>query len=411
MFNARPSSAFSLELRGIAPDPDTVPRTLFLGSYPPRECGIATFTDDVVCHFDKMFERGSEVIAVDEPGGELRSYPPAVIARLKQDDRASYAEVAAIIDAHPAELLNIQHEYGLFGGEDGEWLLDLMERVTKPIVISMHTVLPEPTEHFRETTRRLCKRANTVIVLSLTGKTILADVYGVDDSKIRVIHHGVPDVPFRSTDAAKASLGVGQRMLISTFGLISRGKGLEYAIDAMSDVVKRHPDALYLILGQTHPGVRRHEGESYRESLHASIAAKGLQNNVKLVDKYLEFDELITYLQATDIYLTPYLNPVQIVSGTLAYAIGCGKAVVSTPYLYAKELLAHGRGELADFRDAASIARAVTDLLDDPALRRSIERRAYRFGRRMTWPYVITEYAKVFCELAPGAHKQLARLA
>ena len=402
----------SVDVREIAPDPETVPRTLFMGSYPPRECGIATFTADIVTNFDLLFARGSEVIAIEEPDGAGRAYPAAVIARLRQDDHDSYAEIAAIVDAHPAEVLNIQHEYGLFGGEDGEWLLDLMERVTKPIVVSMHTVLPEPEDHFKLITQRMCKRANAVICLSLTGKTILADVYGVDESKIRVVHHGVPDVPFSTTDAAKASLGAGGRMLISTFGLISRGKGLEYAIDAMAQVVRRHPDALYLILGETHPGVRRREGESYRESLHERVAALGLENNVKLIDKYLEFDELVNYLAATDIYLTPYLNPVQIVSGTLAYAVGCGKAVVSTPYLYAKELLAHHRGFLADFRDAGSLASGILQLLDNPGLRRATERRAYRFGRRMTWQFVVSEYAKVFCEFAASTRRrELVRLA
>jgi len=243
------------------------------------------------------------------------------------------------------------------------------------------------------------------VVLSQTGKDVLSDVYGVDPSKIHVIHHGVPDVPFQSTAAAKAAFGVGDRTVISTFGLISRGKGLEYAIEAMRAVVARHPEALYLILGQTHPGVRRHEGESYRESLTAMVAEYGLQNNVRLIDKYLEFDELIKYLQATDIYLTPYLNPVQIVSGTLAYAVGCGKAIVSTPYLYAKELLAHGRGFLADFRDADMLASRIGALLDDPWLRRATERRAYRFGRQMTWPHVAQEYGALFEAIAPAPRR------
>src|SRR5450755_1108069 len=182
-------------------------------------------------------------------------------------------------------------------------------------------------------------------------------------------------------------------MVISTFGLINRGKGLEYAIEAMREIVKRHPEALYLILGETHPVIRRNEGETYRESLQASITEYGLQGNVRLVDHYLEFDELVNYLQATDVYLTPYLNPVQIVSGTLAYAVGCGKAVVSTPYLYAEELLAHGRGFLVDFRSAASIAATITALLDDPDLRHATERRAYRFGRQMTWPHVADAFS------------------
>jgi glycosyltransferase involved in cell wall biosynthesis len=196
--------------------------------------------------------------------------------------------------------------------------------------------------------------------------------------------------------------------VISTFGLINRGKGLEYAIEAMREVATTHPDALYLILGETHPVVRRHEGEAYRESLEQLVADYGLEDNVRLVDHYLGFDELVQYLQATDIYLTPYLNPVQIVSGTLAYAVGLGKAIVSTPYLYAEELLAHGRGFLVQFRDALSIAKTMNSLLDDPDLRASTERRAYRFGRQMTWPNVAQEYGRLFTSLLPVRRTALA---
>jgi len=378
-----------------------VPRTLFMGSFPPRECGIATFTKDVVESFDAAFHTKSEIIAIDEPGGDMRHYGPEIVARLMEEDRDSYRYVASVINAHPAELLNIQHEYGLFGGERGEWLIDLLKLVEKPIAITLHTILPEPDEQMLRVTRDICANVTSVVALSETGKQLLESVYGIDGELIRVIHHGVPDVPFRSTDNAKASFGVGQRMVISTFGLINRGKGLEFAIDAMREVVKSHPEALYLILGETHPVVRRQEGESYRESLQAKILEYGLRNNVTLIDKYLDFDELVNYLAATDIYLTPYLNPTQIVSGTLAYAVGCGKAIVSTPYLYAEEVLAHNRGFLCQFRDADSIAQYIGGLLDDPALRRSTERRAYRFGRQMTWPHVAAAYGSLFAELAP----------
>ncbi len=391
-----------MELRtppSVRPSP---PKTLFLGSFPPRECGIATFTKDVVDSYDLAFGTTSDVVAIDEPGGGDRVYPARVIARLRQDDRDSYSDVARAIDLHPASLLDVQHEYGLFGGTDGSLFLDLLDEVKKPVVVSLHTVLPHATESHRTVARRLCERSDAVVVLSQTGKDILIDDYGVDPHKLHVIHHGVPDVPFRSTDAAKAAFGVSDRMVISTFGLISRGKGLEYGVEAMRSVVARHPNALYLILGETHPGVRRFEGESYREELTALVAEYGLQNNVKLVDRFLEFDELLSYLSATDIYLTPYLNPVQIVSGTLAYAAGAGKAIVSTPYLYAEELLAHGRGVLAPFRDAGALATAITSLLDDSFLRRATERRAYRFGRQMTWPHVAAAYARVFEEVLPG---------
>lgn len=379
----------------------SVPRTLFMGSFPPRECGIATFTKDVVDSFDRAFATSSEIIAIDEPGGEVRTYGPEVVARLRQDQRESYADVAAIVNAHPAHVLNIQHEYGLFGGERGEWLINLVRATEKPVTLTLHTVLPEPDEVMLRVTRELCSYASSVIVLSETGRDLLSRVYRIDPAQVRVIHHGVPDVPFRETGPFKASFGIGERMVISTFGLINRGKGLEYAIEAMRGVVKRHPETLYLILGETHPVVRRQEGESYRESLQQMVRDYGLQHNVQLIDKYLDFDELVSYLEATDIYLTPYLNPTQIVSGTLAYAVGCGRAIVSTPYLYAQEVLANHRGFLCAFRDAKTIAQLVNGLLDDPALRRATERRAYRFGRQMTWPHVAAEYGKLFAELAP----------
>jgi glycosyltransferase involved in cell wall biosynthesis len=372
-----------------------------MGSFPPRECGIATFTKDVVESFDAAFHTTSDVVAIDEPGSEGRAYPARVIARLSANERSSYKSVARAIDEHQADVLDVQHEFGLFGGTDGAWFLDLLEELHKPAVVSLHTVLPDPSPAHRALARGICERSAAIVVLSETGKRILIETYGIEPGKLRVIHHGVPDVPFRPTFDAKARLGYGDRTIVSTFGLISRGKGLEYGVEAMRAVVASHPETLYLILGQTHPSVRRHEGESYREELTASIARYGLSDNVKLVDKFLEFDELLAYLSATDIYLTPYLNPVQIVSGTLAYATGLGKAIVSTPYLYAEELLAHERGFLAPFRDPDAIARAITALLDDPWLRRATERRAYRFGRQMTWPHVARAYARVFEDVLP----------
>ena len=378
-----------------------VPSVLFLASFPPRECGIATFTKDVVNSCDRAFRTTSYIIAVDEPGGEFRRYPSRVIGRFSQNDYESYARIANFIAAQPEAILNVQHEFGLFGGVNGEWLIEIIRNCGKPVVVTLHTVLPEPDAEMLRVTRALCEVADGVVSLSNTGRRLLIDVYGVDPNCVHVIHHGVPTVPFMPTEPAKASFGIGQRTVISTFGLINRGKGLEYAIEAMQPVVERHPEALYLILGETHPVVRSQEGESYRESLIDRIGVLGLRQNVKLVDKYLDDEELLAYLAATDIYLTPYLNPVQIASGTLAYAVGCGKAVVSTPYLYAQELLANQRGFLCEFRDSESIASHLIALLDDPALRRCVERRAYRFGRQMTWPNVASEYGRVFASVVP----------
>jgi glycosyltransferase involved in cell wall biosynthesis len=374
---------------------------LFLGSFPPRECGIATFTKDVVDSYDDEFGTHSRVIAIDEPGGEGRRYSEQVVARLSQDDRRSYRAVADFVNAYACDALSIQHEYGLFGGDQGEWILDLIDRCSKPVITSLHTVLPEPSAEHLRVARALCASSSAIVVLSETGRDLLVERYGVDPAKISVIHHGVPDVAYTETEEAKAKLGFADRITISTFGLISRGKGLEYAIEAMQALVTRHPEALYLILGQTHPVVRRQEGESYRHELEAEIARLGLSENVKLVDKYLDFDELLAYLGAIDVYLTPYLNPTQIVSGTLAYAVGCGKAIVSTPYLYAQELLAHGRGFLVPFRDTDAIANTLVALLDDPELRETTRRRAYRFGRQMTWPHVARAYGRLFTELLP----------
>jgi glycosyltransferase involved in cell wall biosynthesis len=381
---------------------------LFLGSFPPRECGIATFTKDVVDNFDRRYQSASRVIAIEEPGAPRREYPPNVVAHLIQNDRESYHDVAAFVNAHPCDALNIQHEYGLFGGDEGEWIIDLIALVRKPTIVSLHTVLPEPSPVHLRVARTICATAAAIVVLSRTGKEILVDRYGIDAAKIHVVHHGVPDVPFVDTSAPKRALGLAGRKVISTFGLINRGKGLEYAIEAMRDVAKTDPDALYLILGETHPVVRRREGETYRHGLEELIARYHIEDNVQLVDRYLDFDELLAYLQATDIYLTPYLNPVQIVSGTLAYAVGCGKAIVSTPYLYARELLEHGRGFLVDFRDANSIATAISALFADPHLRASTERRAYRFGRQMTWSNVAAEYGHLFASLLPRRPTALA---
>ncbi|HZO94818.1 MAG TPA: glycosyltransferase family 4 protein [Candidatus Baltobacteraceae bacterium] len=357
---------------------------------------------DVVDSYDAAYGSFSSVVAIDEPGGGGRVYPSRVVARLSQNDHASYQRVAELVNAWPCDALNIQHEYGLFGGDDGERIVDLIAGVRKPVITSLHTVLPDPSPQHLRVARALCATSSAIVVLSETGRQILVDRYGVDPNKVRVIHHGVPDVPFTDTREAKRRLGLGDRMTISTFGLISRGKGLEYAIEAMQAVVESHPEALYMILGQTHPVVRRNEGESYRRALEAEIAANGLSDNVVLVDKYLSFDEVVGYLAATDVYLTPYLNPRQIVSGTLAYAVGCGKAVVSTEYLYAEELLANGRGFLVPFRDASAIATTLVALLDDPGLREATERRAYKFGRRMTWPHVANAYGTVFADMLPA---------
>lgn len=374
-------------------------QVLFVGSFPPRECGIATFTKDIIDSYDAYARSHSDVVAIDDPAACGYLYGPQVIARIKQLERESYFVAAELVNRHACNVVNIQHEYGLFGGERGEWCNDFIRALEKPAVLTLHTVLPKPSAEHAAATRRLCAGAKRVVVMAETGRRLLVERYGIERQKIAVIHHGVPDVTYQGTQAPKAALGYADRTIVSTFGLISDGKGLEYAIGAIHEVAQRHPTVLYLILGATHPLVRRKEGERYRSLLQDRVGAIGLQQHVVMVDRYLPLEELVAYLQATDIYLTPYLNPDQIVSGTLAYAVGAGKAIVSTPYLYACELLAQGRGLLAEFRDSHSLAVAMERFLSDAFLRSATQRRAYAFGRRMRWSAVAADYGLLFASL------------
>jgi glycosyltransferase involved in cell wall biosynthesis len=374
--------------------------TLFVGSFPPRACGIATFTKDIVDSYDRHIGSRSNIIAIDDPAGESCLYESSVVGRITQNDRRSYYTAAAIANRHPSSTICIQHEFGLFGGAHGEWCVDFVDAVRKPVSLTMHTVLPDPEPSHLKAVRRLCESVMRVVVLAATGREILIDRYGIGAEKVVVIPHGIPDVAYESSAASKKALTLENRTIVSTFGLINSGKGLEYAIEAIHEVAQTHPEVLYLILGATHPVVKRSEGENYRMSLQRRVDELGLHDNVRMIDRYLTFDEVVAFLQATDIYLTPYLNADQIVSGTLAYALGVGRAIVSTPYLYARELLADGRGILAGFRDSHSLASGVKRFLDDPGLRERTQRLAYEYGRNMTWDAVAAAYAGLFEDIS-----------
>ena len=387
----------------VAP-PTSVPRPTpaqphyaLLGSYPPRACGIATFTADVAAALNQHGVHRTRIIAVDEPAAE-REYPPAVTWRLQQHDPRSYLDVAAAVGRSNVRLINIQHEYGLFGGDDGELLLTFMAAAAQPIVTTLHTVLPKPTPHLRAVTRALCNASATVVVLAQAAIPLLRDVYGVDPRRVSFIPHGIPSVPRQPgmRRAMKARLGLQGRTVLSTFGLINPDKGIEYVLHALPPLVERFPDLLLLVIGETHPGVRRHAGERYREGLQALVADLGLGEHVQFINRYQTQPDLIDYLIATDIYLMAYLNPDQIVSGTLAYAVGCGKAVVATPFRYAQELLAGDRGVLVPFRDPSRITDALEDLLTHPSKRAAMEARAYAYSRMMAWPNVAAAYHAVF---------------
>ncbi len=372
----------------------------YVGSYPPRKCGIATFTHDLLTAIEEADSALSTVVAVNDRTGGY-DYDWRVKVQIDRDDLASYIRAAQILNRMPIQLVNVQHEYGLFGGAWGDYLLLFYRRLERPVVTTLHTTLPNPDPTLRRVTREIALRSRQVVVLARAAVDILARDYGIPRRKIRVLPHGVPTVQRWSglREQRKAEMGCAGRKILSTFGLINPNKGIEYVLRALPEVIEAHPEVLYLVIGETHPGVRYHSGESYRESLLELCRELGIEEHVAFVDRYLTRDDLVRYLELTDVYLMPYLNPHQIVSGTLAYALGAGKAVVATPFVYAREVLADGRGVIVPFRDSAAIARAVVELLGDPERLLALEERAYAYTRSWTWPAVGRQYLSLFREV------------
>lgn len=385
----------------------------FLSSFPPRACGIATFTADLADAVDRAQPEAppAQVIAI-QPGGQYYCYGPRVRWTIERDQPSSYEQAAAAINRTPVELVSIQHEYGLFGGEQGADLLAFVRAVQKPVVLTLHTVLEQPPPALQRVTEALAAEASAIVVLAERAKQILAEHYpGVPQAKLWFIPHGTPVTTLQSTVRMKRVLGWEHRTILSTFGLLSPGKGIEEALFALPRVVERHPEVLYLVLGETHPEVRRQHGETYRAFLEAQVSALGMQEHVRFYQRYLQQDELVQVLQATDVYLLPYLNPLQIASGTLSYAVASGKSIVSTPFLHAQEVLSDGRGVLTRFRDSASLASAIISLLDHPEQRLRMEQAAYRYGQHMRWPAVGQTYSQLFQRLAAKpAEERLSRI-
>jgi len=366
----------------------------FLSTYPPRECGLATFTQDLVRELDRVASLNRpKVIAVSDND---YNYGSRVVMELRQRDRESYIKTAKAINDSSIELLVIEHEYGIFGGEAGEYILDIANNLNIPIITTLHTVLSCPSEKQREILRALGEKSEKIVTMAKNSKELLESVYGIASDKIEVIHHGVPHRVLEPREKLKEKNGLSGRFVISTFGLLSPGKGLEYGIEAIARVVKEYKNVVYLILGQTHPCVKRESGEVYREKLMEMVDKLGIKEHVRFVDKYLTKDEIIQYLQLSDIYMTPYLGKEQAVSGTLAYAVGCGRVIVSTPYSYAKEMLSEGRGLLAEFGDPDSLAREIIYVMENPEAKREMEEKTLSVGRTMTWENVANHYAKLF---------------
>jgi polysaccharide biosynthesis protein PslF len=381
----------------------TVPRVAFVASYPPRECGIGTFTYDVVNNYDSIDpSRLSTVVALNDFGQmydyDLHDYQGRVRYQIESDDLDSFLEVADRLNESRVQVVNIQHEYGLYGGEYGEYIIEFMRRLQKPIVLTMHTVLPNPEGKFKEVTQMMLDEAAAVVVLAQSALPLILDNYDLPHERIHVIPHGIPVFTRKESirRRTKKLLGLGDRPLLSTFGLIGPSKAIEYVIEALPKIVEASPNVLYLVIGETHPHIRKREGESYRNSLIELAKELGVQKHVRFNNRFLSNSELIRYLAATDVYIMAYLNKDQIVSGTLAYAVGCGKAVVATPFAYAEEMLADGRGIIVPFRDPEAISTAVSSLLTDRRKLLQMEDRAYKFSRAMTWPNVARMYFELF---------------
>jgi len=371
-------------------------RIAFLGDFFPRLCGIATFTHDL-CEAIAAADLESEcfVVAVnDRPDGY--DYPERVRFEIQEKDLDSYRRAADFLNFSNADVLCVQHEFGIYGGTAGSHLLTLLKEVRMPVVTTLHTVLEQPNPAQRLVMDELVNRSQRLVVMARKGAEILREIYGVPAEKIDIIAHGIPDMPFVDSKFHKEQFGVAGKQVLLTFGLLGPGKGIEYAIEALPKIVSRHPTVVYLILGATHPNLLAREGESYRLTLERLAEDCGMKEHVIFYNRFVSIDDLKEFIGATDVYLTPYLNEAQITSGTLAYVFGAGKAVVSTPYWHAAELLTDGRGVLVPFRDAKAIAEGVSGLLDDPARMGKIQQEAYAIGREMIWPVIADQYHAAF---------------
>lgn len=371
---------------------------VFIGNYLPRQCGIATFTTHLLESIAlNVPDKSCSAIAMnDRPEGY--AYPPEVQLEIHQNQLNDYSVAADLCNLNQVDVICLEHEYGIFGGKRGGFIIELLRDLKMPVVTTLHTILKEPNTQDRHILLQLAELSDRLVVMSERSVEMLRDIYQVPEEKIVLIHHGIPDVPFVEADAYKDKLGVAGKKILLTFGLLSPGKGIEVAIDALPEIVKAHPQVIYMVVGATHPHLKAEHGEDYRNGLHLRAKELGVSDHVVFHDSFVADDDLLEFIGAADIYVTPYLNEAQIISGTLAYALGMGKAVVSTPYWHAEELLADGRGRLVPFRDQAALAREVIDLLDHPDECRAIQERAYEYGRKMIWSDVGRRYLDTFAD-------------
>ncbi|MCK4798095.1 MAG: glycosyltransferase family 4 protein, partial [Spirochaetes bacterium] len=370
-----------------------------IGNYSPRRCGIATFTSDLLGAIqEEATDTNCWAIAMnDTPEGY--HYPERVRFEINQHQLSDYKLAAEFLNMNKIDIVNLQHEYGIFGGIAGSNIIRLISDLRMPVVTTLHTVLKKPTPEQKEALGKVIKLSSRIVVMSKKAISILKELYSIPEEKIVFIPHGIPDSPYIDPNYYKDQFGVEGKNVILTFGFISQNKGLEYAIKALPEIIKKHKDVVYIILGATHPHVLKTQGEEYRISLQQLAEKLGVSEHVIFQNRFVELNELCEFLGIADIYITPYINEDQIVSGTLAYAMGTGKATISTPYWYANEMLADGRGCIVPFKNANAIAKRVIDLLDNPVKRHAIRKKAYTFCRDPVWKEVARSYLKLFIEV------------
>ena len=368
----------------------------FVGNYLPRKCGIATFTSDLLgAVAARQPQSRCFAVAVNDIEGRYQ-YPDVVRFEIEEQDLESYGRAADFLNSSNVDVVSVQHEFGIFGGAAGSYLLALLRELKAPAVTTFHTVLLKPNADQHRVIRKLIAHSIRLMVMTERGRTILQEVYQAPSAKIDLIPHGIPDVAFAATDCYKDQFGVGGRKVLLTFGLLSPNKGIEYVLNALPAVVAEFPDLVYIVLGATHPHELRTRGEAYRLSLEAIATENNLENNVIFHNRFVELKELTEFIGAADVYITPYLDEAQSTSGTLAYAFGAGKAVISTPYRHAAELLRDQRGVLVPFADPEAIARELTGLLRDEARRNTMSDNAYKLGRTMVWSNTARSYIGSF---------------
>ncbi|SIN67066.1 glycosyltransferase family 4 protein [Algoriphagus halophilus] len=367
----------------------------YIGTYPPRECGIGTFTENLtksMLGIDKQGVQHNEVLVIAmNDGNQKYIYPQEVKLQIRQEQQTDYLEAANFINISGADVCILEHEFGIFGGLSGVYILPLLHRLEIPLIVTLHTILDTPSYNEKAILKEICKMADKVVVMSQKAILFLTSIYDVSQEKIVLIEHGVPDIHFDRMDSKK-EFKLTQKKLILTFGFIGRNKGIETVIKALPEIIKKHPDILYIVLGKTHPNVLRHEGEEYRTFLQLLIKNLHLESHVLMLNEFIGEVVLFKYLSACDIYITPYLNKAQITSGTLSYAMGVGCAVVSTPYWHAAELLNENRGRLFDFNNHQQLAGVLNELLDDPETLKQIQANAYEYGKNITWPKIGKKY-------------------